>query len=499
MNRKTTYIAVGFFFALLASCTTGPSRTVDIQASMDNILPLKDDSHATSATRLRDGLYENTAQDIAMYADNYARRYYRNGGSLLWTDRWGVRPQADSLLQWIHDPQAIGLGKGAFLTQQIEQDLEVLSSPGENTSFTIARLEYNLTRAFLRYAAGQRYGYVQPHQHISTYTIPIEEASDSFYVAAIDHVRHATMSSFLQEVEPSDTLYRTLLHEYQNSKAAGESARSRLARINMERARWRYTRPHNLTEGKYVWVNLSSFMLAAKDVKEDSVLTMRVCTGSKDHHSPILTSDIGYVELNPYWNVPYSIIKNEIAPRHAGSNAYFDRNRIRVLDKNTGEQVDPATLSSAEMASGRYALRQDNGEGNSLGRMIFRFPNTFSVYLHDTNNRGAFGQSNRALSHGCIRLEKPLELALFLSEMSDEEEIDRLRLTIGREPLTEYGRRLREQNPDKKWMSRITLDAKPHVYLDYYTLYPSPTTGLLEQSSDHYGYDALIEKALDQL
>ena len=110
----------------------------------------------------------------------------------------------------------------------------------------------------------------------------------------------------------------------------------------------------------------------------------------------MLQSRIERVDMNPYWNIPYSIVKKEIAPRHAGDEAYFSRNRYRIFNKETGEELPPAAVTSGMLTSGRYRIRQDNGEGNSLGRLIFRFPNNFSIYLHDTNNRQAFKRTNRA-------------------------------------------------------------------------------------------------------
>ena len=165
----------------------------------------------------------------------------------------------------------------------------------------------------------------------------------------------------------------------------------------------------------------------------------------------MLQSRIERVDMNPYWNIPYSIVKKEIAPRHAGDEAYFSRNRYHIFNKETGEELPPAAVTSDMLTSGRYRVRQDNGEGNSLGRLIFRFPNNFSIYLHDTNNRQAFKRTNRAISHGCIRIEKPLELAVFLLNSPEEKTVESRYTTVRPfhtsrhrllHPLSEAGRRM---------------------------------------------------------
>ena len=144
------------------------------------------------------------------------------------------------------------------------------------------------------------------------------------------------------------------------------------------------------------------------------------------------------------------------------------------------------------LTSGRYRVRQDNGEGNSLGRLIFRFPNNFSIYLHDTNNKQAFKRTNRAISHGCIRIEKPLELAVFLLDTPEEKTVNRLREAIGLPPLnSSIPIEKKEGEPLKVGIQRF--DPSIPVVIDYYTLYPKPDGGW-EESPDPYGYDEILLK-----
>ena len=137
-------------------------------------------------------------------------------------------------------------------------------------------------------------------------------------------------------------------------------------------------------------------------------------------------------------------------------------------------------------------LRQEKGEGNSLGRMIFRFTNNFSVFLHDTNNRSAFARSNRAISHGCIRLEKPLELASFL--VDDDKTMDKIRLSLDLQPITEKGKRW-QQSESFKPMSYYRFSAPYPLFITYQTMY-FDASGKLRSCGDPYGYDRVIIEKL---
>ena len=134
-------------------------------------------------------------------------------------------------------------------------------------------------------------------------------------------------------------------------------ARNRLL-VNMERARWQYA----LDKGqKYVIANVAAFMLQAINEETDSILEMRICVGSVKNKTPLLSSRIYYMELNPYWNVPQSIIRKEIIPTYRRDTTYFTRNRMKVYDKN-GLQVNPHQVNWAKYAGKGvpYTVKQDN-------------------------------------------------------------------------------------------------------------------------------------------
>ena len=456
-----------------------------------------------------------------MYADVYLKQLYEPHtndstglqDTLYWVSKYGMDERAEVLLSWLDNVEEHGLKRETFLVDEIAEDLASFRKlkPDSCTQAEVCdlmgRLEYRLSRAYLRYVYGQRFGYVRPSAvfnkmlgttrskaYLNVFDIPAEEASDSlFYVALTMLENRDDLVDFLNDVQPTDSLYHRFCREYNRLREAGDQKMAELARVNLERTRWRYERPADT--GKYVMVNIPSFHLEAVDNNASRRLQMRICCGSKEHRSPLLLSRINRLELNPYWTVPVSIIKNEIVPRHTGDGGYFGRNRMFAIERATGNRLSASSITAAQWLSGKYTLRQERGAGNSLGRMIFRFPNNHSVYLHDTNSRGAFDRANRAVSHGCIRVQHPLDLAVFLMDNPDSLLIDKIRVAVDREPLTEKGRAYREKTDSERYMNSYAFKPRVPVYIDYFTLYPD-SAGVFRSYDDVYGYDGPLKDAL---
>ena len=264
--------------------------------------------------------------------------------------------------------------------------------------------------------------------------------------------------------------------------------------INLERARWQY-KPEK--GSKYVIGNIPAFMLQAFNEEADSILEMRICCGSVRNKTPLLYSKIYYMELNPYWNVPQNIIRKEIIPSYRRDTTYFTRNRMKVYDKN-GNRVNPHDIKWAKYTAGvPFTVKQDNKEGNSLGRIIFRFPNPYAVYLHDTPSRWAFNRSNRAVSHGCVRLERALDFAFFLLEKPDELLEDRIRIAMDIAPKSDEGKKLNRSEAYRELKHYSLKEAIP-LFLDYQTMYLA-ADGKLSYCEDIYKYDDPLLEALNKL
>ena len=184
------------------------------------------------------------------------------------------------------------------------------------------------------------------------------------------------------------------------------AARIEQLRANLERARWLM---HQL-QGEFVVVDIAGYQVAYyKDGKP--VWRSRVQVGKPYRSTPVFKSKITYLTLNPTWTVPPTILKNDILPKLRRNPGYLAANRIRVLD-GQGRELSPSSVNWANPRG--IVLRQDAGPGNSLGRLVIRFPNDYAVYMHDTPHQELFANQQRTYSSGCIRVERPRELAELL-------------------------------------------------------------------------------------
>ena len=178
--------------------------------------------------------------------------------------------------------------------------------------------------------------------------------------------------------------------------------RVRQIELNLERWRWQGWTPSS----RAILVNIPTFELHAYE-QGDEVLTMRVVTGKGDSPTPVFAEEMQHVVFSPHWNVPPNILETEILPALRRNPGYLARNNMEMV---RGE-------------GGHLSVRQKPGPKNSLGLVKFLFPNPYHVYLHDTPADSLFARSRRAFSHGCVRLEKPEELARFVlrgTEWSDD-------------------------------------------------------------------------------
>ncbi|MCB1985709.1 MAG: L,D-transpeptidase family protein [Burkholderiales bacterium] len=182
-------------------------------------------------------------------------------------------------------------------------------------------------------------------------------------------------------------------------------------RINMERLRWL---PRDLGD-RYVLVNIAGFQLAAIE-NDQYILDMRIIVGRTYRSTPSFQSRITHMITNPFWNVPTSIARKDLLPKQQKDPNYFTNQNIKVYSNYAynSEPIDPDTIDWQAIDSGfPYTLRQDPGYQNALGTIKFMLPNRFSIYLHDTPSKALFSKDIRTFSSGCIRLEKPLQLAEF--------------------------------------------------------------------------------------
>lgn len=499
---------------LLMACNQS-NKTTDIAVLMSNIQEMRADEMTIDEQQIRRHIADmGTPSKDSMSISSFALRYYRDGGTLLWIDRLGVRPQADTLINRLHRLSALGFSERAFHLQQIENDVECLRQlnfNGErNINRTIAQLEYRLTRAYLRLVVGQRFGFVNPRtayvfdaaktdtsgvsvsRPTLLYDLPVEHVSSGYYHQAFQRVLADSVGEMIDQSEPQDAYYLSL--KKQLSEATG--AQRKLLMVNMERCRWRKAH-HAHCDGKQIVVNLPAYQLYAYD--QGHCLAMRIGCGKDETRTPLLSSEITFFQVNPEWTIPTSIINKDVA-HHAGDSAYFAHHRYYMADRATGKQIDVRHVSRGMLLSGKYRVTQKGGPGNSMGRLVFRFKNNFSVYLHDTSSPGFFSRAQRKVSHGCVRVQKPFELAQYLLGETDDWALDRIRISIDMPPETQRGQNYVRNNPrpeDGVYRLASYMPVKPAVplFIVYYTIYLDET-GTLQTYPDIYAYDEAIWKHL---
>ena len=239
-------------------------------------------------------------------------------------------------------------------------------------------------------------------------------------------------------------------------QALNVPATFRLGQIaaNMERYRWM---PRTLGD-KYVFVNVPAFRLEAYD-NGKPVMNMKVIVGAeyKDKNTPVFSDSMQYVVFRPYWNATDSIAAKELWPKAEADPTFLDRNNYEIVTEN-----------------GKQRIRQKPGDKNALGLVKFMFPNSFDIYMHDTPEDQLFAKDVRAFSHGCIRLEKPEEMAQWV---------------LGWTP--EQVKNAMESGPDDR---RVNLKQKVPVYIVYFTTYMRD--GRLYFGNDLYGRDGPLVAAV---
>ncbi len=199
--------------------------------------------------------------------------------------------------------------------------------------------------------------------------------------------------------------------------------RVRQIEINMERWRWM---PESLGDW-YLMVNIADQRVQVIE-NGRTVIDMRVIVGLQErrHNTPVFSDSMRYVVINPYWHVPRSIVLREMLPRLRRDPDYLTRNRFEVFSGwgSEGAALDPTTVDwntvDGESESFSYRFRQKPGPNNALGRLKFMFPNKYRVYLHDTPPGVLFDRNVRTFSHGCIRVERPVDLAEYLLGRNNE-------------------------------------------------------------------------------
>jgi murein L,D-transpeptidase YcbB/YkuD len=387
-----------------------------------------------------------------------------------WSNDSGLLPQAESLLKALREAEDDGLRPQDYHLTRLER---VLTELRQQQSSTVppavwADVDLLLTDALLTYGSHLLYGRATPR----TSEVMFDTSQEKIDLIGVlqegmqtHHVADALHS--LLPRHPDYARLRQALAQYRRRPGA-EMQVHQIAQ-NMERWRWL---PQELGR-RYILVDVPAYTLEVVE-RDRPVMTMRVVVGKPSWPTPVLSATMSHVVLNPDWHVPPSIAAQELLPLLRSNPAYLTQQNMRV--SYGPHDVDPHSIDWRKVSKKNfpYRLRQEPGPKNPLGNIKFMFPNRFQVYLHDTPSRTLFAKPERALSHGCVRVEKPTELAEYV-----------LRGTLSRDRiLASIGQRT----------SRTVVLTEPvPIYFVYRTVWVKED-GTVQFQPDIYGYDDLQER-----
>jgi murein L,D-transpeptidase YcbB/YkuD len=235
---------------------------------------------------------------------------------------------------------------------------------------------------------------------------------DSVYTSQLLNLKHnESVSDMLTRLDCKDhdyVAYKTFLND---SLTVKETLKSKKILLAMNYRRYLSLNEHS----DFIIANIPETKVRYYRNKQ-LALEMKSVVGKKKNPSPTIASYISDIVTFPFWNVPFSIASKELLPKVQNDESYMERNNFEVVDAN-GNVVDDSDLNWEDYTEKNfpYFFRESTGPNNSLGVLKFNMENPFSIYLHDTNLKGGFAKDYRFLSHGCVRLEKPVELAALLA------------------------------------------------------------------------------------
>jgi len=379
---------------------------------------------AILATEIQTQLAAVQTTAILNFPKTTARFYREDGFMPTWVNesynkntKWVAMLLIDCVLQY-------GLSPTDYHPKELLYDkLNAISeTPDKIDDWQKARFDIMLTDAMITMINNLHYGKLNPNYG----QIVLDNGLELPFNAEKELVSILLQPDFktgVLNVQPRSKTYadlqfkmRQLKGQYDGDCYNVPEETVRKVAINMERLRWAEI-DDNVA---YVQVNIPSFKLTYH--LPESEKEFRVIVGSQLNPTPVLQSSITYFTTAPDWKVPHSIFTKEILPKAIKNPAYLDQNDMTIYDASGAlEKPTRETLLQIQKSPKGYFANQAAGCDNALGLLVFRFKNIYSVYLHDTPDKSLFNRSRRDLSHGCIRVEDPVELAALLLKNDQQE------------------------------------------------------------------------------
>ena len=338
--------------------------------------------------------------------------YANNDSSQFWFSSKKNMKKANEWLDAIDSTNSLGLVSD---NKKIEQARLALKENNKNDNELIEATDQQITGLVLHFIKDLQEGKV--HFDFDEVHIP----RDSVYASQLlNSKRSESVSKMITRLDCKDPDYEVLKKFLNDSITVNDTLKSKSIKLAMNYRRYLTLNDHE----DYIIANIPETEVRYYQNKQ-LALQMKSVVGKKKNPTPTIASYITDIVTFPFWNVPYSIASKELLPKIQKDERYLERNNFEVVDAK-GNPVDDSDLNwdSYTQKNFPYFFRESTGPNNSLGLFKFNLKNPFSIYLHDTNVKWAFAKDDRYMSHGCIRLEKPLELASLLTKGEiDVEEI----------------------------------------------------------------------------
>jgi len=305
------------------------------------------------------------------------------------------------------------------------------------------------------------------------YEIQLQSAKTSDIMLQLQSGR--SIEDIFKPYIPTSPQFERLLSHYHSLKSSGEGGALRKVKLNIERTKLMKPKKWDT----YVLINVPEYKFRLFE-NTSQQMAFNVIVGKRAWQTPIFTSTLKYIVLNPAWNVPDNIARAELIPKLLRNPNYLSRKNMVVRrDYNIGsEPVDPKSIDWKLYLTKEYKHRnlpykliQRSSSRNALGTVKFMFPNRFSVYMHDTQSKSLFKRKKRAYSHGCIRLSEPQKLLKHVSSRYTSQGFETIRKRSG-----------------TKKTNYVNLTQHIPVRITYFTAYVDEG-GVLHFFGDVYGFD----------
>ncbi|MBA4410541.1 MAG: hypothetical protein C0397_14100 [Odoribacter sp.] len=341
------------------------------------------------------------AQSTVIKKDSLVQQFYSiNNKPLYWFSSRKDTKRATEWLTAIEAAKESGLVSRKLMTGEIRTAMLTKNTRDKtvkaNTDMQITGLVLNFIKELQE---------VKAHFEYDEVSIP---QSDSVYIyQLINSKNKGPVSKIISELDCQDHDYQVLKKFLKDSITDKNSLKYKSVVLSMNYLKYLSVN----RQSEYVVANIPE--TEVRYYRNDQLaLKMKTVVGKKKNQTPAIASYITNIVSFPFWNVPFSIASKELLPKVQKDESYLERNNFEVVDAN-GNVIDDSDLNWADYDEKNfpYFFRESTGPNNSLGVLKFNLQNPFSIYLHDTNLREAFAKDYRFLSHGCVRLEKPVELA----------------------------------------------------------------------------------------